>query len=104
MKGLKKNKKLHVNSAAIVWLDFVLLNHESKVKQPVKQLGWQCRIFTSILISETGYARDAYVFKLRSIHPCESKTKYKFLVKYTKAKQDGDSHRSDCVTEHAWEL
>ncbi|XP_068621622.1 uncharacterized protein [Battus philenor] len=37
MKGLKKNKKLHVNSAAI-WLGFVLLNHESKVKQPVKQL------------------------------------------------------------------
>ena len=25
-------------------LDFVLLNHESKVKQPVKQLGLQCGI------------------------------------------------------------
>ncbi|KAL4716520.1 hypothetical protein ACJJTC_015948 [Scirpophaga incertulas] len=44
MKGLKKNKKLHVNSAAIVWLDFVLLNHESKLNHPLKQLGWQCRI------------------------------------------------------------
>ncbi|XP_041970646.1 Krueppel-like factor 4 [Aricia agestis] len=48
MKGLKKNKKLHVNSAAIVWLDFVLLNHESKVKQPVKQLGSPCSTSTKM--------------------------------------------------------
>ncbi|GBP89821.1 hypothetical protein EVAR_66711_1 [Eumeta japonica] len=43
MKGLK-NKKLYVNSAALVRLDFVLLNHKSKARQPVKRLEWQCKI------------------------------------------------------------
>ncbi|KAG8255230.1 hypothetical protein J6590_097522 [Homalodisca vitripennis] len=39
-----KNKYLHEKNTALVWPDGVLLNHESKERQPVKRLDWKREI------------------------------------------------------------
>lgn len=57
VKGLKNNKKLCVKNAASERLDFALLNHTSKPRQPAKRLGWKCEIIEqTVAVASSGIA------------------------------------------------